>query len=84
MARPSRCSSTTARLRVEQCRPSVDCAELLWDEKSWLFCGLIAEASAPPPCMGSSSQPKMNGLDPQAWLADVLARIAAHPVASAR
>ena len=22
---------------------------------------------------------KMNGIDPQAWLADVLARIAAHP-----
>jgi hypothetical protein len=35
-------------------------------------------ASAPRRCIVIVTA-KMNGVDPQAWLADVLARIAAHP-----
>ncbi|WP_342733604.1 transposase domain-containing protein [Bradyrhizobium sp. B117] len=37
--------------------------------KSWLFCGCRDDV-----------QGRMNDVDPQAWFADFLARIAAHPV----
>ena len=48
--------------------------------KSWLFAG--SEPAPPPPAamytlIGSA---KLNGIDPQAWLADVIARIADLPV----
>ena len=51
--------------------------------KSWLFCGSDRGGRAPQPCTASIVSAKMNGVDPQAWLADVLARIPAIP-ASAR
>ena len=40
----------------------------------------IAAASAPPTMYSLIVTAKMNDVDPQAWLADVLARIADHPV----
>jgi hypothetical protein len=48
--------------------------------KSWLFAGSErgADRAAVMPTMITTA--KMNGVDPQAWLADVLAHIAEHPV----
>jgi transposase len=45
--------------------------------KSWLSCGFdrVAQRST---AMYNLIITKMNGVDPQAWLADVLARIASH------
>ena len=39
----------------------------------------IPADSAPQPCTGLVVTAKMNGVDPQAWLTDVLSRIATHP-----
>ncbi len=44
-----------------------------------------AADSAPPPCTALIVTAKLNDVDPQAWLADVLTRIADHPaIAPAR
>jgi transposase len=48
--------------------------------KSWLFCGSDRgghRAAALHTVIGTA---KLNDIDPQAWLADVLARIADHPL----
>jgi len=47
--------------------------------KSWLFCGSDRGGKRAAAMYGLIVTAKMNGIDPQAWLADVLARIAAHP-----
>jgi len=47
--------------------------------KSWLFCGSDRGGRRAAAMYGLIVTAKMNGIDPQAWLADVLARIAAHP-----
>jgi transposase len=47
--------------------------------KSWLFCGSDRGGERAAAMYGLIVTAKMNGVDPQAWLADVLARIAAHP-----
>src|ERR1700761_6085821 len=48
--------------------------------KSWLFCG--SDRGGPRAALMHRLivTAKMNDVDPQAWLADVLARIAEHPV----
>jgi transposase len=48
--------------------------------KSWLFCGSDRGGQRAAAMYSLIVTAKMNGIDPQAWLADVLARIAAHPV----
>ena len=48
--------------------------------KSWLFCGSDRGGDRAAMMYSLIVTAKMNDLDPQAWLADVLARIAAHPV----
>jgi transposase len=48
-------------------------------QKSWLFCGSDRGGERAAAMYGLIVTAKMNGVDPQAWLADVLARIAAHP-----
>jgi hypothetical protein len=48
--------------------------------KSWLFCGSDRGGQRAAAMYSLIVTCKMNGVDPQAWLADVLARIAAHPV----
>jgi transposase len=48
--------------------------------KSWLFCGSDRGGQRAAAMYSLIITAKMNGVDPQAWLADVLARIAAHPV----
>ena len=47
--------------------------------KSWLFCGSDRGGRRTADMYGLIVTCKMNGVDPQAWLADVLARIAGHP-----
>jgi transposase len=49
--------------------------------KSWLFCGSDRGGNRAAAVMYRLIvTAKMNDIDPQAWLADVLARIAEHPV----
>jgi hypothetical protein len=47
--------------------------------KSWLFCGSDRGGQRAAVMYSLIVTAKMNGVDPQAWLADVLFRIAAHP-----
>ena len=47
--------------------------------KSWLFCGSDRGGRRAAAMYSLIVSAKMNGVDPQAWLADVLARIATHP-----
>jgi transposase len=49
--------------------------------KSWLFCGSDAGGERAAVMYSLIVTAKLNDIDPQAWLADVLARIAACPVA---
>jgi transposase len=48
--------------------------------KSWLFCGSDRGGHRAAVMYSLIVTAKMNDVDPQAWLADVLARIADHPV----
>jgi hypothetical protein len=52
--------------------------------KSWLFCGSDRGGERAAIMYSLIVTAKMNDIDPQAWLADVLARIAAHPVQRSR
>ena len=47
--------------------------------KSWLFCGSDRGGRRAAAMYSLILTCKMNGVDPQAWLADALARIASHP-----
>ena len=47
--------------------------------KSWMFCGSDRGGQRAAAMYSLIVTAKMNDIDPQAWLADVLARIAAHP-----
>ena len=47
--------------------------------KSWLFAGSDRGGERAAAMYSLIVTAKMNGIDPQAWLADVLARIAGHP-----
>jgi transposase len=47
--------------------------------KSWLFCGSDRGGERAAAMYSLIVTAKMNGVDPQAWLADIIARIAAHP-----
>ena len=47
--------------------------------KSWLFCGSDRGGRRAAAMYSLIVTAKMNGVDPEAWLADVLSRIADHP-----
>ena len=47
--------------------------------KSWLFCGSDRGGRRAAAMYSLIVTAKMNDVDPQAWLSDVLARIATHP-----
>ncbi|BBF92540.1 IS66 family transposase [Blastochloris tepida] len=47
--------------------------------KSWLFCGSDRGGHRAAAMYSLIVTAKMNGIDPQAWLADVLARLPSHP-----
>ena len=53
--------------------------EIALGRKSWLFCGSDRGGQRAASMYGLIVTAKMNGVDPQAWLSDVLSRIAAHP-----
>jgi len=55
-----------------------DC-EIALGRKSWLFAGSERGADRAAVMTTLITTAKMNGVDPQVWLADVLARIAEHP-----
>ena len=65
------CLSNNAAERALRCVPL--------GRKAWLFCGSDrgGDRAAVPYTLIQSA--KLNDIDPQAWLADVLARIADHP-----
>jgi transposase len=48
--------------------------------KSWKFCGSDRGGQRAAAMYSLIITAKMNGVDPQAWLADVLARLASHPI----
>jgi transposase len=48
--------------------------------KAWLFAGSDRGGERAALLYGLIVTAKLNDIDPQAWLADVLARIAGHPV----
>lgn len=48
--------------------------------KSWLFCGSDRGGQRAAILYSLIVTAKMNSVDPQSWLADVLARIAEHPI----
>ena len=48
--------------------------------KSWMFCGSDRGGQRAAAMYSLIITAKMNNIDPQAWLADVLSRIATHPV----
>jgi transposase len=48
--------------------------------KSWLFCGSDRGGQRAAAMYSLIVTAKMNGVDPQAWLTDVLARIATYPI----
>jgi transposase len=48
--------------------------------KSWLFCGSDRGGERAAVIYTLIAAAKLNGVDPQAWLADVLERMAAHPI----
>ena len=50
--------------------------------KSWLFCGSDRGGECAAVMYSLIVTAKMNDVDPQAWLTDVLARIAEYPVQS--
>ena len=47
--------------------------------KSWMFCGSDRGGQRAAAMYSLIVTAKMNGVDPQVWLADTLARIATHP-----
>ena len=61
-------------------RPSAPYAVWLWAGNRGYSPDRSAAPSAPPLMYTLIHTAKLNDVDPQAWLADVLARIADHPV----
>ena len=60
--------------------PSGSCAASRWDANRGCSAGLTAAISEPLPCCSLIVTAKMSNFDSQAWLADLLVRIAMHPV----
>lgn len=66
------CLSNNAAERALRCVPL--------GRKSWLFCGSDRGGQRAAVAYSVIQTCRLNDIDPQAWLADVLARIADHPV----
>ena len=63
---------------IQQCRRA-RAAGIALGRKSWLFCGSDRGGQRAASMYSLIVTAKMNGVDPQAWLSDVLSRIASHP-----
>ena len=48
--------------------------------KNWLFCGSDAGGTRAAAFYTLIGTARMNGIEPEAWLTDVIARIGAHPI----
>lgn len=68
------CLSNNAAERALRCVPL--------GRKAWLFCGSDRGGQRAAIAYSLIQTCRLNDIDPQAWLADVLARIANHPIAS--
>jgi len=66
------CITNNAAERALRCVPL--------GRKAWLFCGSDCGGQRAAVLYTLIQTARLNGVDPQAWLADVLARIAGHPV----
>ncbi|WP_188773145.1 IS66 family transposase [Novosphingobium endophyticum] len=66
------CLSNNAAERALRCVPL--------GRKAWLFCGSDRGGQRAAIAYSLIQTARLNNVDPQAWLADVLARIAEHPV----
>ena len=56
-----------------------DCATAL-GRKNWLFCGSDAGGTRAAAFYTLIGTARMNGIEPEAWLTDVIARIGGHPI----
>jgi transposase len=61
-------------------RPSAPCAAFGLGREAWLFAGSARGADRTAVMATLIMTAKLNDVDPQSWLANVLARIAEHPV----
>ena len=77
---PSASSSRTAAWRSTTTRPSAPCARLVIGRKNWLFAGADTGGETLARAMTLIETAKINGLDPQAYLADLLDRIHDHKI----
>ncbi|SDA36954.1 Transposase [Sphingomonas sp. NFR15] len=68
------CISNNAAERALRCVPL--------GRKAWLFCGSDCGGQRAAVLYTLIQTARLNDVDPQAWLADVLARIASHPIRS--
>ncbi len=71
--RPSPASSTTAASASATTPPSAPCAVLPSGRRSWLFAGSDRGGERAAAMYTLIATAKLNDIDPQAWLADVLA-----------
>ena len=60
--------------------PNASCVALRLGRKSWLFAGSDRGGERAAVMLTLIHTGKLNDVDPQAWLADVLARIADHKI----
>ena len=72
--------STTAGSRSTTTPPSAPSARIALGRKNWLFAGSDAGGERAAAIYTLIETAKLNGIDPEAYLRDVLARIADHPV----
>nr|GAJ37693.1 hypothetical 61.7 kDa protein y4HP [Bradyrhizobium sp. DOA9] len=68
-----------ARMSLQQCTAERGLRGIALGRKSWLFCGSDRGGRRAAAMYSLIVTAKTNGIDPQAWLTDILARIAAHP-----
>jgi transposase len=68
------------QVRQERSRPLRALRGFALGRKAWLFAGSSRGAERAATMATLIQTTKMNDVDPQAWLADVLARVAGHPV----
>ena len=77
--RRSPASSTTAASACPTTPPSARCAAVAVGRKNWTFAGSDEGGRRAAAIYTLIETAKLNDIDPQAWLADVLARLPDHP-----
>ena len=72
-------SSTTAGFACRTMPPSASCAAVAVGRRNWTFAGSDQGGRRAAAIYTLIATAKLNDIDPQAWLADVLARLPDHP-----